>query len=159
MTNLITNGNEVIREIRRLLPSVWTVTEALNGEKMVTRSQGEKIESLEELLTDYRGRLETMEDRAKKQKEVIESQAGMIETQAEKIKTQEEKIKIQEEKLKKTEQELEEAKKKMEKKEGYLEELMAFGRPDPAEVAEVLIPVPVTHEPETLETPESVKPW
>ena len=102
-----------------------------------------------------------MEDRAKKQKEV-ESQAGMIETQAEKIKTQEEKIKIQEEKLKKTEQELEEAKKKMEKKEepfGFLEELMAFGRPDPAEVAEVLIPVPVTHEPETLETPESVKPW
>ena len=50
----------------------------------------------------------------------------------------------------------------MEKKEepfGFLEELMAFGRPDPAEVAEVLIPVPVTHEPETLETPESVKPW
>ena len=145
MDDLITNGNEVIREIRRLLPSVKLVTDALNGDaeksqKMVNQKQVEKMDSMEELLADYQGRLEMMEVQARGQEEMIKSQAEMIKSQAETIKSQAEKreemkkaLRREKEdmraKLKKTEQELAEAKKKLAKKEepcGFLGDLISF---------------------------------
>ena len=162
--DLITNGNEVIREIRRLLPSVRLVAEALNGDaenhqKMVNRKQVEKLESLEAVLAEYRGRLETMETQVKQQATVIKKQAEQLKERDEVKKVVKKEKEDLRAKLRKTEEELKDARKKLERKEepfGFLQDLISFGDKTPG-VTEDSNPEPLAPEPASPK-PAAAKP-